>query len=233
MYLLEGNIGVGKSTFLTILAQYCPEITVIQEPVDHWSGDAAGQSLLANFYQDPSRWTYTLETFTMLARVRDHILHQRQTNPLYIMERSVYSGHYCFAINGKARGAFTPIEWDIYSRWVDFLILKQCKPPRGFIYLQADPEVCAARVKVRERKGEESVPLEYMRQIHDLHEKFMISREGIDQRLAAVPVLTLDVSHDLTLDPERAADYAGRVRAFVLEHAVQGNGHSAVTAGTF
>ena len=220
MYLLEGNIGVGKSTFLNILTQHCPEITVIQEPVDNWSLNADGQSLLANFYQDPARWAYTLETFTMLARVRDHTLHQRQNNPLYIMERSVYSGHYCFALNGKAHGSFTPIEWEVYSGWVNFLVLKQCKPPRGFIYLQAAPEVCATRMKVRDRRGEEAVSLEYMQQIHDLHEKFMISREGIDARLASVPVLTLDVTQDLTQDAGRAADYAAQVRAFILEHAV-------------
>jgi len=33
MYIVEGNIGAGKSTFLKLLSQHVPQVTVVQEPV--------------------------------------------------------------------------------------------------------------------------------------------------------------------------------------------------------
>ncbi|MCK4518021.1 deoxynucleoside kinase, partial [Candidatus Babeliales bacterium] len=124
MYILEGNIGVGKSTFLELVKQQTPEVNNLQiqiltEPVDDWSKQSYGQSLLANFYQDASRWAYTMETLTMFCRVRDYVNEQENNDPNRIIERSVYSGHYCFAQNHYQSGYLTELEWKIYSQWVD------------------------------------------------------------------------------------------------------------------
>lgn len=220
MYILEGNVGVGKSTFLKLLREYCPDLTAVPEPVDNWATHQHGQSLLENFYKDPTRWSYTLETLAMLSRVKDHIGNQKSHDLMRVMERSVYSGHYCFAFNGLASGCFTDVEWEVYTRWVELLVLGQCKPPQGFIYLQAAPEVCFERARKRARKGEEAMSLEYVSKIHDWHEKFMITREGVDRNIAAVPVLVLDATHDFLEDRTLARAYALKVRDFMLQNAL-------------
>jgi len=217
MFILEGNNGVGKSTFLKIMQEHAPDIAVIQESVENWSFQLHGQSLLGNFYQHPTRWAYTMETFTMLTRVREYMHHQRHAQPMSLMERSVYSCHYCFAKNGQAEGFFTPIEWEVYSRWIDFMLLANCQPPRGFIYLRTDPETCFQRLRERARVGEEAVTLAYMQQLHDWHEKYLISREGVDPAVARVPVLVLDASVDLRQHADAAVDYVKRTRAFMQQ----------------
>ena len=55
MYIVEGNIGVGKSTFLQLIHHLDPTIAIIPEPKENWAQRVYGQSLLANFYQDPQR----------------------------------------------------------------------------------------------------------------------------------------------------------------------------------
>ncbi len=219
MFILEGNMGVGKSTFLRLLGERFPSISVIQEPQDTWSNKKNGSSLLENFYTDPKRWAYTIETMTMFTRVKDHMVHQEDQNMAKIMERSVYSGHYCFAMNGRAHGFLSDLEWDIYMGWADLMVNKQCQPPRGFIYLRAEPNICHERVKVRDRKGEETVSLEYVSQIHDWHEKFLIHKTTIAPRLRDIPVLVLDATPNILTDSDLREAYLQKAADFILSHA--------------
>ena len=152
MYIVEGNIGAGKSTFLSLLNQACPPVTVIQEPIETWTGKDFGISLLEQFYKEPIRWTYTMETLAMIYRSREHLKIQNSNFPYKVMERSIYSGHYCFALNGYEHGFFNSVEWNIYHQWVEFFFTQQCKAPKGFIYLQTSPNTCLTRVKKRKRE---------------------------------------------------------------------------------
>ncbi|MBM3887242.1 hypothetical protein FJ364_04905 [Candidatus Dependentiae bacterium] len=196
MFIVEGNIGAGKSTFLTLLKAACPDFTVVQEPIHNWASERHGQSLLEEFYKKPSRWAFTIETFAILARSLDHVKHQKNSTVPAILERSIYSGHYCFAQNGLQEGYLNEIEWAVYSQWVEFILHQQCKAPRGFIYLRTSPEICHKRMHKRSRSGEELVSLSYLRNIHAQHEKFLITKEILDKKLHHVPVLVLDVDED-------------------------------------
>lgn len=215
MYILEGNIGVGKTTFLNLLQKVDPEIEIITEPVDNWNKQTYGQSLLANFYEDISRWAYTLETMTMICRARDHIREQKHKNPKRILERSIYSGHYCFAKNCYESGFLSPVEWKIYQEWATFLLEGHCKPPIGFIYLKADPQICFERVKLRNRASEKDLTIDYMEKIHTKHNEFLIEKRGISSSLKPVPVLVLDCDIDFVQNPDQMANHVGKVREFM------------------
>jgi len=216
MYIVEGNIGAGKSTFITLLKAHLPQITYSLEPVDTWARQNYGKSLLEQFYTDPQRWAYTLETLAMLCRSRDYLA-PSQHSPFHFMERSLYSGHYCFALNGKAEGYFSTIEWDVYQQWVDFIFAAKSKAPKGFIYLQTSPEVCHQRIALRSRAGESHIPLDYLAKIHHWHEEFLIHKNGVTKDLQNVPVLTLDVTPDFAHTPARMAELAEQVRAFMKQ----------------
>jgi deoxyadenosine/deoxycytidine kinase len=196
VFLLEGNMGAGKSTFLSLIHKHLKEIEVVLEPVNVWHSDDPRNSLLSQFYKNPNRWAYTMETWTMMTRVKEHIKEQQKDNHLKIMERSVYSGHYCFAHNGYKQGFMEQPEWDAYNAWFSFLVEKHCKPPLGFIYLQTDPKICEERINIRNRSGEDGVPLEYLTQIHNQHEQFLVKKESITQALQNVPVLVLNANEE-------------------------------------
>ena len=153
--------------------------------------------------------------FRSISRVKDHTREQVDLNPKRILERSVYSGHYCFAKNDHAQGFLSPVEWEVYVRWVDFLVHQGCKPPRGFVYLRANPEACFERMKKRNRRGEEGITLEYMAQINDWHEKFLITKDGVAPYLANIPVLVLDANHNLIQDVQRLQMYVEQVKEFM------------------
>lgn len=217
MYILEGTMGAGKSTFLTLISQHLSYTTVSLEPVDNWQKSVRGQSLLANFYQDPTRWAYTLETLAMNNRVKEHIMDQSCNNPFKIVERSIYSGHYCFAKNGYENGFMNSVEWTAYDAWFNFLIPGRCKPPRGFIYLEVSPEVAYERIKKRNRLAEQKLSMQYLKQISEKHREFLIEKKDVLAEIANVPVLIINCDKEFETDAEQLNKHLASVENFLLQ----------------
>jgi hypothetical protein len=61
-------------------------------------------------------------------------------------------------------------EYQIYNKWFDEFLDDMCLG--GIIYVKADPEICAERVKLRAREGE-TIPLEYLQKCHKYHEDWL------------------------------------------------------------
>lgn len=215
MYIIEGNIGAGKSTFMHILNKHLPILKTILEPIEVWNCKNSGQSLLQHFNADPKRWSFTMETFTMMSRVREYLRDKALKNKFIVVERSVYSGHYVFSLNGYKQGFMTKKEWKIYLEFFNYLINDDFMHPEGFIYLRVDPEVAYERIKKRMRASEDLIPIEYLRQIHERHDEFLLKKIELKNDIANVPVLVLDCNQDFENDETFSKELADRVAAFI------------------
>ncbi len=215
MYIVEGNIGAGKSTFLRLMQAQLPHITVVFEPMHNWQSQAYGPSILSNFYKEPQRWAYTMETLAMACRVQEHLKEQENKNPLRLMERSIYSGHYAFAWNGYKNGFMSQIEWQAYLEWFNFLVTGHCKPPHGFIYLHVDPEVAYERIRKRNRPSEKNINFSYIQKIHECHEAFLLEKKDVLAELSNVPVLKLDCNKEFEADQSQFLAHAQSVADFM------------------
>ncbi len=217
MFIVEGNIGTGKSTFLKALQQSLSHTLVTLEAVDYWQNESNGQSILQNFYESPERWAYSMETIALKIRIQEHIKQQAAILP-NIVERSIYSGYHCFSKNSFEQGFLNELEWNIYNAWFNFLTAKQCLPPKGFIYLRAEPEISYKRTVDRHREAEDSISFKYLQQIHDKHEAFLIHKIDIHPSIAHIPVLVLDCNYDLLTDKQKLAEYVKQVEQFIYQH---------------
>ncbi|XP_032266559.1 deoxyguanosine kinase, mitochondrial isoform X1 [Phoca vitulina] len=215
---IEGNIAVGKSTFVKLLTKTYPEWHIATEPVATWqSVQAVGTqkaftaqslgNLLDMMYQEPARWSYTFQTFSFMSRLKvqlepfpEKLLQAK--NAVQIFERSVYSDRYIFAKNLFENGSLNDIEWHIYQDWHSFLLQEFASQLRlhGFIYLQATPQVCLKRLHQRAREEEKGVELEYLEQLHGQHEAWLVHKttELHFEALLNIPVLVLDVNEDFS-----------------------------------
>lgn len=217
MFIIEGNIGAGKSTFLKLTGQNLDHVTIDLEPVDCWQQQLFGQSLLGHFYTDPKRWGYTMETFTLMVRMADNIRRttslknyqlthaNNQSNSSLLVERSIYSGRYCFASNSYISGFMNDLEWGLYTQMFDFLTSKQHNPlydiPSGFVYLRTSPEIAYQRTNQRKRVGESGIPIEYLTEISRKHDEFLLDKINLPTALQTVPVLVLDANTDFETNP--------------------------------
>lgn len=215
MYIIEGNIGAGKSTFLKLAQENLAQVSVAFEPLHNWQSSVYGQSLLSNFYQNPKRWAYTLEALTLMCRVREQIQLQEKPIENQLVERSIYSGYYCFAQNGFEQGFMSEIEWDIYTQWFNFLLPNKCAAPKGFIYLKIDPEIAYERIKKRNRLAEKTITLQYLKQIHARHESFLLNDKHTLPHIANVPVLVLDCNQEFETDSAQLKNHLDAVQEFL------------------
>lgn len=200
MFIVEGNIGTGKTTMLEAIKKYLPQLSVQLESVANWQKTDNGQSILQQFYNDPQRWAYTMEISSLTTRIPEHFALQKNKNCTQIIERSIYSGLHCFAYNGYKSNFLQKVEWEIFKQWFDFAI-RNCEAPQGFIYLQADPEISFERAKKRNRTEESTLSLDYIKQIHERHEDFLIRKRNIHNSIKDCPVLVLDCNKDIALEP--------------------------------
>lgn len=221
MYILEGNIGAGKSTFLKLIGKQFPQISVGLEPLNNWHTESNGQSLLKQFYDNPKRWAFTLETLAMMSRVKEYLLDQQYSTPWRVVERSIYSGYYCFAKNSYLSGFLTDIEWNIYQDWFAFLTRNSCNAPQGFIYLKVDPIVAFERTKKRNRSAESGLSLDYLKDIDKLHDSFLIDKKSIDAKLSSVPVLVLDCNAEFEHDMAQFERHCMTLSSFLHNTAPQ------------
>lgn len=212
---VEGNIGVGKSTFLKVLQQHL-DIVTISEPCDEWQ-DISGDNLLDAFYKDGQRWACTFQLYAFITRVKKQQKHELLGGPVQIMERSWFSDRYCFAKNAWLTGLINNMEWNLYQdmwHWYS----KQAAKPCGFIYLRTEPIVCYERMKQRARSEESVVPLEYLQMLHDRHEEWLIEKKYQDQDSAKIPVLILDGSVNFKDDIEVQKKIVEQILDFLHIH---------------
>ncbi len=197
--IVEGNIGAGKSTFLRLLQNHFSAQFVF-EPHEQWQ-NVGGHNLLDKFYTEQKRWAYTFQSYAFVTRMRadEQALKNNNHNTL-IVERSVFSDRYCFAKNCFEMGVITPLEWQLYQDWFEWLVETQNYIPDGFVYLKTDPKICHQRMMNRNRSEESAVSLEYLTMIHQKHEDWLIKKIGIPNYLLHVPVLSLECDTDFEFD---------------------------------
>lgn len=120
--------------------------------------------------------------------------HTQETDKsVKLMERSMFSARYCFVENMAQTGLLHRGMYDVLQEWykcIDNMVHIQADL---IVYLRTSPSVVYDRMMDRGRTEENQVPLEYLQQLHDLHENWLI--HGSFHRPA--PVLVLDANLDL------------------------------------
>lgn len=216
-FIIEGNIGSGKSTFLKMLKQYL-NVQMVLEPHEQWQSiGGGGDNLLDLFYKDPKRWAYSFQTYAFVSRIMVQQAHARMQNYMVqVLERSVFSDRYCFAYNCYELGYMNALEWQLYQTWFSWLVDTYVPRPDGFIYLRTNPETCYARLKKRDRHEESMVSLDYIKSIHRKHESWLMEKKGLSAGMEKIPVLILDCNAEFETDLEEQQRHVELVSSYIL-----------------
>lgn len=182
--LVEGNIGSGKTTLLNKLSNI-KDYEVIYEPVDQWLNikDSNNNNLLQEFYKDSEKYAHLFQTMVFITRLQT--IEHEQTKNYRFCERSILTDKNVF---GKAcinSGKMSELEAKCYNIWFEWLEKKFFKKPDIIIYLRCSPEKCNSRIMKRGRSEENSVPLEYLEELHNYHEEWI-------NNCTDIPILIID-----------------------------------------
>ncbi|XP_057468996.1 uncharacterized protein LOC130758176 [Actinidia eriantha] len=178
-FCVEGNISVGKTTFLQSIANETLElqdlVEIVPEPINKWQDVGPDHfNILDAFYAEPQRYAYTFQNYVFVTRVMQERESSGGLKPLRLMERSVFSDRMVFVRAVHEANWMNEMEISIYDSWFDPVV--SCLPgliPDGFIYLRASPDTCHKRMLLRKRAEEGGVSLEYLRDLHEKHESWL------------------------------------------------------------
>lgn len=216
-FVVEGNIGSGKSTFLDKVGRLL-DAQLVCEPLDAWQ-NVAGENLLDAFYSDGKRWAYTFQSYAFVTRtVAQQEAAKKLTESFQLVERSVFTDRYCFAKNAFELGLMSQLEWNLYCNWFSWFVDSRVEKPAGFIYLRTDPQVCHQRLVKRNRSEEKSVSLEYLVLLHEKHEAWLIHQSDVEASVRDVPVLVLDCNESFESHEPLQRQHASKIAQFVQLH---------------
>ncbi|XP_074646038.1 thymidine kinase 2, mitochondrial-like isoform X2 [Tubulanus polymorphus] len=170
---VEGNIASGKTTLLEYF-QNDSRCEMVVEPMKKWR-NIRGKNALALMYEDPYRWSLTFQTYVQLTMLQAH--KQPHTKPVKLMERSIYSAKYCFVENLYRNKIMPEIEYIVLSEWFDYILETSKIECDLIVYLRTKPEVVYERIKKRGRLEEQSVSVEYLQTLHELHEDWLVRKK--------------------------------------------------------
>nr|CAB3461386.1 unnamed protein product [Digitaria exilis] len=123
-FCVEGNISVGKSTFLQRIANETIElrdlVEIVPEPVNKWQDVGPDHfNILDAFYAEPHRYAYTFQNYVFVTRVMQERESQAGIKPLRLMERSVFSDRMVFVRAVHEANWMNEMEISIYDSWFD------------------------------------------------------------------------------------------------------------------
>ena len=175
---VEGNIGCGKSTFLEWWSvEGC--VPIAPEPVEQWK-NLHGHNLLRLAYEDPKRWTMAFQTYVQLSmfqRAHAHVGTPLEPT-LLAQERSVWSAQYVFVENALALGNLSQADVEVLRELHEFHVdLVPSAKVDHIVYLRCAPEIAYARIHQRGRPEEANISLDYLKQIHELYDKWLLKGE--------------------------------------------------------
>ena len=161
---------LGKTTFLKHFEKFS-DVCLLTEPVEKWR-NLNGVNLLDLMYKNPERFAMPFQNFVTLTMLKLHI--QKTQKPIKLMERSLFSARNCFVEKMLSNGTLHQGMYHVLQEWYEFIHEHHKIPCDLIVYLRTDPEVAHDRIKKRARDEESCVPFEYLKDLHELHENWLI-----------------------------------------------------------
>lgn len=207
---VQGNIGSGKSTLVANLKKLLggnQRVCYLQEPVDEWKDirDAEGKSILELFYNDQEAYAFQFQMMAYISRLAILNKALESNYDVIVTERSLATDKNVFCQMLHDNMKIKDVEFQIYNKWFDEF--QKNFPDENIVYIQTSPDVAHERVEIRNREGE-SIPLEYLTECHDYHEKWIRSFPNAN-------VLTLDGNRDINKDPEVMSSWNIQIEQFI------------------
>ncbi len=193
IYTIEGNIGAGKTTILKIIGKNFDDVTFVEEPVSQWQ-NLGGENLLEKFYQDPERWGFTFEFYSMLSKIKCLMKAADSEKNIIIIERSILSNK-IFIDLSKEMNKLNDLEYGMLINTYNFYKQNVYPILNGIIYLNTPVDLCVQRIIQRNREGENNVDKNYLLM---LQEKF----DELSNN-STIPTLVIDGNFDLERDSNK------------------------------
>ena len=172
---IEGNIGAGKTTLATKIAEDFNAKTVLERFADN--------PFLPKFYKDQNRYAFPLEMSFLADRYQQISDDLAQFD---LFKDFIIADYHIFKSLIFAKVTLQEDEYRLYKTLFD-IIYKEMPRPDLYIYLYQNTEKLLQNIKKRGRSYEQEIPSDYLERINEGYLDYIKTQQDLN-------VLIIDVS---------------------------------------
>ncbi len=172
---IEGNIGAGKTTLTTKMADDFNAKTVLERFADN--------PFLPKFYKDQNRYAFPLEMSFLADRYQQISDDLAQFD---LFKDFIVADYHIFKSLIFAKVTLQEDEYRLYKTLFD-IIYKEMPKPDLYIYLYQNTEKLLQNIKRRGRSYEQEIPADYLERINEGYLDYIKTQKDLN-------VLVIDVS---------------------------------------
>lgn len=172
---IEGNIGAGKTTLTTKIAEDFNAKTVLERFADN--------PFLPKFYEDQNRYAFPLEMSFLADRYQQISDDLAQFD---LFKDFIIADYHIFKSLIFAKVTLTDDEYRLYRKLFE-IIYKEMPKPDLYIYLYQNTQRLLENIRLRGRSYEQEIPAEYLDKINKGYLDYIKSQTDLN-------VLVIDVS---------------------------------------
>lgn len=164
---IEGNIGSGKTTLATMIAEDFNAKIILERFADN--------PFLPKFYEDNDRYAFPLEMSFLADRYSQLSDDLAQFD---LFKNFIVSDYYIFKSLIFAQVTLQKDEFYLYRKMFD-IMYKEISKPDLYIYLYQDTPQLIKNIKKRGREYEQNIAPEYLDKIHQGYSSFIKTEENL------------------------------------------------------
>ncbi len=176
--VIEGNIGAGKTTLATRIADQFNGRLILEHFADN--------PFLPKFYNDPDKYSFPLELSFLASRYKQL---KDEIEPQDLFRAFTVADYYFMKSLVFASSTLKGEEYNLY-RQIFYIIYGTLPKPDIFVYLHLTPERLLENIEKRGRNYEKSITKEYLRKIQDSYFNFF--RQNPDNKYLVIDINGID-----------------------------------------
>ena len=176
--VIEGNIGAGKTTLATRIAEQFNARLILEHFADN--------PFLPKFYNDPEKYSFPLELSFLASRYKQL---KEELIPQDLFKSFTVADYFFMKSLVFASSTLKGDEYNLY-RQIFYIIYGSLPKPDIFVYLHLSPERLLQNIEKRSRDYEKSISREYLQKIQDSY--FTFFRQNPDNKYLIVDINQID-----------------------------------------
>jgi len=164
--VIEGNIGAGKTTLASRIAEQFNARLILEQFADN--------PFLPKFYQDPDKYSFPLELSFLASRYKQL---NEELGSRDIFKSFTVAGYYFMKSLVFAASTLKGDEYNLY-RQIFYIIYGSLPKPDIYVYLHLNTDKLLKNIRKRGREYEKTITEDYLRNIQDSYFTFFRQNPG-------------------------------------------------------
>ena len=181
---VEGAVAVGKPTLLpklhAVFLAKGIDIDLVLEPVDKWVNwegqNNKSWNLLELMYQNPEKYASGFQMAAAISKIQSL---SDSPKPAKLVERTLQCQEKVFIPLLVQNNYLEELDQSLLKHFFAMVRDNEGLKADVIIYLRTSPEIALTRVRSRNRQGEENVSLDYLTDLHQYYDNWLLHEDNV------------------------------------------------------